>query len=360
MKLGDYNRFCQALPQTTHVVQWGGAHVWKVGGKVFAIAGWNDGDEMAVTFKCSPGQYDVLEQLRGCRPAPYLASRGMKWIQRVQSIDLTDAALKACIRESYALAIASLPKKNQREFQTGDARESSNLNRIESTPSPVAVYFDAADGLRVRADLLVARKAKAVLILCHRSHFNRGEYAAISPRLAQLGYTTLALDLRSGMKVLGFENETYAAAKKLELNTGYAAARPDIEAGIAYARKKFRGKPIFVVGSSYSASHALVLASDDNVAKQIAGVACFSPGEYLKGASVRDAAKHIRVPAFVAAAKTEMKQLVTLVSLVPENRLTLFRTREAGAHGARCLWSETPGAQRYWDAMMAFLERLSK
>ena len=39
----EYNRFCASLHATTHVVQWGGAHVWKVGGKVFAIGGWDDG-----------------------------------------------------------------------------------------------------------------------------------------------------------------------------------------------------------------------------------------------------------------------------------------------------------------------------
>ena len=43
MTLDDYNGFCASLPGTTHVVQWGGAHVWKVGGKVFAIAGWGEG-----------------------------------------------------------------------------------------------------------------------------------------------------------------------------------------------------------------------------------------------------------------------------------------------------------------------------
>jgi predicted DNA-binding protein (MmcQ/YjbR family) len=121
MKLGGYNRFCRALPHATHVVQWGGAHVWKIGGKVFAIGGWNDDDddELAVTFKCSPGQYDLLEQLRGCRPAPYLASRGMKWIQRTRAIDLPDAALEACLRQSYALAAATLPKKTQRALGIG-------------------------------------------------------------------------------------------------------------------------------------------------------------------------------------------------------------------------------------------------
>ena len=37
MTLAEYNAFCAALPATSHVVQWGGADVWKVGGKVFAL-----------------------------------------------------------------------------------------------------------------------------------------------------------------------------------------------------------------------------------------------------------------------------------------------------------------------------------
>src|SRR5262249_53547178 len=41
----EFNRFCRSLRATTHVVQWGGAHVWKVGGKVFAIGGWDEGED---------------------------------------------------------------------------------------------------------------------------------------------------------------------------------------------------------------------------------------------------------------------------------------------------------------------------
>ncbi|TGS88776.1 MAG: MmcQ/YjbR family DNA-binding protein, partial [Mesorhizobium sp.] len=58
MTLDDYNSFCASLPRATHVVQWGGAHVWKVGGKVFAIGGWNEGKQLFVTFKCSDIAYD--------------------------------------------------------------------------------------------------------------------------------------------------------------------------------------------------------------------------------------------------------------------------------------------------------------
>ena len=44
MTLDDYNAFCASLPHDNHVIQWGGAHVWKIGGKVFAIGGWNEGE----------------------------------------------------------------------------------------------------------------------------------------------------------------------------------------------------------------------------------------------------------------------------------------------------------------------------
>ncbi|TPI17205.1 MmcQ/YjbR family DNA-binding protein [Mesorhizobium sp. B4-1-3] len=110
MTLDDYNGFCASLPATTHVVQWGGAHVWKVGGKVFAIGGWNEGCGLFVTFKCSEMAYDVLKDQPGCRPAPYLASRGMKWIQRQTSQSMNDAALRDYLRESHRLVVLKLTK----------------------------------------------------------------------------------------------------------------------------------------------------------------------------------------------------------------------------------------------------------
>ena len=121
VRLEGYNSFCAKLPHATHVVQWGGAHVWKVGGKVFAIAGWNDGEALAVTFKCSPLSFDLLKEQKGLRPAPYLASRGMMWIQRTSAESMDDAALKDYLRESHRLASLDLPKKTQRALGLNSA-----------------------------------------------------------------------------------------------------------------------------------------------------------------------------------------------------------------------------------------------
>ena len=116
MILARYNAFCGSLAHATHVVQWGGAHVWKIGGKVFAIASWSKGEELAVTFKCSPMSFDLLQDQPGLRPAPYLASRGMKWIQRTGRESMDDAALKDYLRESWRLASLNLPKQRQAEL----------------------------------------------------------------------------------------------------------------------------------------------------------------------------------------------------------------------------------------------------
>ena len=115
MKLKAYNAFCGGLPHTTHVRQWGDADVWKVGGKVFCIGREEDG-EMVCSFKVSELSFDILKEQAGCQPAPYLASRGMKWIQRYSAETLKDKDLKAYIEASYRIVASGLSKKLQREL----------------------------------------------------------------------------------------------------------------------------------------------------------------------------------------------------------------------------------------------------
>jgi predicted DNA-binding protein (MmcQ/YjbR family) len=112
MTYTKFNAFCRGLPATTYVVQWGGSHVWKVGGKVFAIGGWQD-DEPSFTFKVSDIAYELLKEQPGLRPAPYLASRGLKWIQHYAKPGLSDAALRDYIRQSHAIVAQGLSKKKR-------------------------------------------------------------------------------------------------------------------------------------------------------------------------------------------------------------------------------------------------------
>lgn len=114
MTLDRYNAFCSSLPHTSHVVQWGGAHVWKVAGKVFAVAWPEARNALHVTFKASGMSYELLKGKPGMRPAPYFASRGMKWLQRTSSATLKDKAFESYLRESHRLAALGLPKIKQR------------------------------------------------------------------------------------------------------------------------------------------------------------------------------------------------------------------------------------------------------
>lgn len=107
----EFNGFCAALPGAAFVEQWGGAQVWKVGGKVFAIAWFEAGHQPEITFKVSEIGWEVLRDAPGCRPAPYMASRGLKWIQSFETPGLSKRELKAYLRTSYDLIVGALSKR---------------------------------------------------------------------------------------------------------------------------------------------------------------------------------------------------------------------------------------------------------
>ncbi|MEM7561952.1 MAG: MmcQ/YjbR family DNA-binding protein [Pseudomonadota bacterium] len=116
MDYEQFNQFCKTLTATTYVCQWGGSHVWKVGGKVFAIGGWQKNNLPAFTFKASELNFHFLCEQPGYRPAPYLASRGMKWIQQFESSQQEDEALAYYLVESHRIVASGLSKKRQKEL----------------------------------------------------------------------------------------------------------------------------------------------------------------------------------------------------------------------------------------------------
>jgi predicted DNA-binding protein (MmcQ/YjbR family) len=131
MTYQEFNKFCRALAATTYVMQWGGSHVWKVGGKVFAIGGWQE-DQASFTFKVSDIAYEMLKEQPGLRPAPYLASRGMKWIQHFAKPGLADRALRDYIRQSHAIVAQGLSKKKR--LALGLAAAPGDTTQVASPP----------------------------------------------------------------------------------------------------------------------------------------------------------------------------------------------------------------------------------
>ncbi len=109
MRLAALRRYCLSQPGAVESVQWGNEHVYKVGGKMFAIISM-DGRAFAGLFlKVSPDSFHILTREPGIVPAPYLARAGWVMIERLDT--LPPEHLRAYIARSHALIVAKLPKR---------------------------------------------------------------------------------------------------------------------------------------------------------------------------------------------------------------------------------------------------------
>lgn len=222
-----------------------------------------------------------------------------------------------------------------------------------------AVSFSAADGVPISADLYAANAELArdvVIVLFHQARSSRGEYAAIAPRLAQMGYTALAVDQRSGASNGGVRNQTHAAARDADKDTGFLDARQDLLAAVSYAKASLEANQVVVWGSSYSASLVLSLAGLES--GWVDGALAFSPGEYFGGElSVADSVEGIAVPTFITSARSEWASWSSIRQAIPASHLTTLHAEGAGRHGSSTLLPPSAsGTQEYWHAVEAFLE----
>jgi predicted DNA-binding protein (MmcQ/YjbR family) len=108
-------RCCNAFPHTTESVQWGDALVFKIGGKMYAVASLEPG-ETWLSFKCSPEDFADLTERPGVIPAPYLARA--QWVALETEDALTVAEVRRCLRQAYDLILAKLPRKTRAAIQT--------------------------------------------------------------------------------------------------------------------------------------------------------------------------------------------------------------------------------------------------
>jgi predicted DNA-binding protein (MmcQ/YjbR family) len=106
---------CLALPAATLSIQWGGTHVFKVGGKIFALAGGLvDRRASGYMFKVSDMAFELLIEAGLARPAPYLARA--KWVQLSDNDALPEAELAAYLQQAHGLVAAKLTRAARREL----------------------------------------------------------------------------------------------------------------------------------------------------------------------------------------------------------------------------------------------------
>ena len=111
MKIAAYDAVCGALPGATKVVQWGGMHVWKVGGKMFSVADGTAKGHVIPWFKASDRLRPMLLERDGVVPAPYLARAG--WVALNDAKALSDQDLAAYLKDAHRTIAMRLPKKQR-------------------------------------------------------------------------------------------------------------------------------------------------------------------------------------------------------------------------------------------------------
>ena len=216
----------------------------------------------------------------------------------------------------------------------------------------VKTTFPSKDGLLISADLYEVNGKKPTILLCHQAGFSRGEYKDTALRLNKLGFSSLAIDQRSGNISNEIRNETAQRAEDKGLPTTYLDAQQDIEAAIDYLFGMNGNEPVIIVGSSYSASLVLLIGKDN---PKVRAIASFSPGEYLKGISMKDKLQGFIRPIFVTSSQKEIKQVEDLNIVMVDGFKFHFQPPFEGVHGSRALWKSTEGNEKYWEAFEAFL-----
>jgi predicted DNA-binding protein (MmcQ/YjbR family) len=116
MDIESLRSFCLSLPHATEGVQWDNDLLFRVGGKMFAVASL-DITPTRVSFKCTPEKFAELIEQEDITPAAYMARIHWVTLHRLDALD--ERETKDLIRESYGMVWAKLTKKLQKELSGG-------------------------------------------------------------------------------------------------------------------------------------------------------------------------------------------------------------------------------------------------
>jgi predicted DNA-binding protein (MmcQ/YjbR family) len=108
MNLDSLREYCLSFPDATENIQWGADLVFKIGGKMFAVASTEPG-ETKVSFKCTPEEFAELVEQDGIKPADYVAR--YHWVTVLRWDAVADREIRRLVRDSYDMVRAKLPKK---------------------------------------------------------------------------------------------------------------------------------------------------------------------------------------------------------------------------------------------------------
>ena len=134
MTLERFRQLCLQQPGATEQIQWGADAVFKVGGKMFAVACTDPAypNAKACSFKTDDEGFAELCEREGVVPAPYLARA--KWVALDEWNVLPDREIAARVAAAYAIVRAGLTKKAQAALEpapraAASTRRTSKIRR---------------------------------------------------------------------------------------------------------------------------------------------------------------------------------------------------------------------------------------
>jgi predicted DNA-binding protein (MmcQ/YjbR family) len=107
---------CLSFPGATEQIQWGSDLLFKVGGKMFAVAPLEPAP-VCLSFKASPEDFAELTERPNIIPAPYLARA--QWVALETKDALPENELARLLRDSYDMVFAKLPRKTREAVSSG-------------------------------------------------------------------------------------------------------------------------------------------------------------------------------------------------------------------------------------------------
>ena len=218
-----------------------------------------------------------------------------------------------------------------------------------------SVEFYSSDSLLISADHYYSNKDNPYILLFHQEGSSRGEFDQIARRFVKMKFNCLAVDLRNGGKFEYVENLTSQRAKEKLLPAGIETGK-DILAAIDFAQS-VNEKNVILLGSSWSASMCLKVASED---ERVSAVMAFSPGEFLRPMNdLADLFSKLQKPVFVAGSPMEYPYLVKSTRSIPEGFLSLVNPPERSVErGIPMLFDTNPGHNEYWFSVLIFIKSL--
>lgn len=198
--------------------------------------------------------------------------------------------------------------------------------------SPQPVHFKTNDGWTIAALYQPPKKGKPVAVLVHGVAAGKSEWHKLSAALDELGFGTLACDLRGhGESVKGASAITF---RSFDQTGEWPKAEEDILAALRWLKGKgIPASRVGLIGGSIGANLVSQAASKEKVRWEI----LLSPGQEYRGVALAELAGR---KALVAASPGDAYAHQTSVSLAMQPDGPVFLEARRG-HGAQLI--DDPG-----------------